>query len=528
MQSETRRLLAILASVAVLSGAEGPIVASGPVRIDSGFISGTSGERWTDVRVFKGVPFAAPPLGALRWRPPQPVSRWGGVRAADRFAASCFQPPRTGFLATIATSQRLGPSSEDCLYLNVWTAAPSGRERRPVMVWFPGGGFTTGGGSALVFDGEAMARKGVVVVTTNYRLGVFGFFAHPQLDRESPTARSGNYGLMDQIAALEWVKRNIGSFGGDPNRVTIFGQSAGSVSVFYQMASPRTKGLFHRAIGESGGGTSGALFGVATKRDDALNAAVKLAQSVGAHSIDDLRAVPAAQLQQHWIGDCIRACGTGPIIDGSIVTDEVLRVFRAGGQHNVPLLVGSNAGEGGANTIPAADYLAQSRSRFEDLFEQYVNLYPAGTEEQAKASQLMYGPDSMAWRMWKWADLHATTSTSKTFLYIFSRGAPPGDPEAGQAHHGAEVPYVFHNLDLFHHQWADSDHELEKIISSYWVNFATSGDPNGAGLPQWPSYTGSGRDRAMILGDTVKVGPSRLDAQKVAFFDAYYARLLSR
>jgi len=499
------------------------IIAAEPetVRTEAGLVSGVPGEHDPGVRVFKAIPFAAPPVGPLRWKAPTPAPHWEGVRRADKFAPSCLQPRRTGFLALIATSQRLGESSEDCLYLNVWTAARSDRDRRPVMVWFPGGGFTTGGASALVFDGEALARKGVIVVTTNYRLGVFGFFTHPELDRESAGRASGNYGLLDQVAALQWVKRNIAAFGGDPDRVTIFGQSAGAVGVFYQMASPLSRGLFHRAIGESGGGTSAATFGVAMKRDDALKAGVMLAESVRAQSLGDLRAIPADQLLQ-------RSSGTGPIIDGTVVSDEVISVFRSGKQQNVPLLVGSNANEGGATTIPADEYLKQSKERFLDLFDRYVTLYPAASEEEARASQLTFAPDSMAWRMWTWADSHMKTGRSKTFIYTFARPAPPGDPEVGRAHHGAEAPYVFHNLDLFGHQWVAWDRQLEDIISSYWINFATFGDPNAPRLPKWPAYMTAHPYQVLILGDKVEVGPSRLNAEKIALFEAYYKQLLSK
>jgi para-nitrobenzyl esterase len=256
------------------------------------------------------------------------------------------------------------------------------------------------------------------------------------------------------------------------------------------------------------------------KRADALQAGVKLGESFGAHTISDLRGIAADQL----LSD---SSGTGPIIDGSVVTDEPIQLFRSGKQHDVPLLVGGNANEGSANTISATEYLKQSRERFVGVFDSFVKLYPGNNDEQAKASQLAFAPDSMAWRMWIWADSHAKTAKSKTFIYTFSRPAPPGDPEAGRAHHGAELPYVFHNTYRFNHQWADRDHELEKLISSYWVNFAVSGDPNGSNLPHWPRYDPSDSERVMILGDRVEFGRSSLDKAKITFFEAYYNQLLT-
>jgi para-nitrobenzyl esterase len=242
-----KTLLALLMATAVLRAA-----VDEPVRLDTCLVSGVPGSN-PEIRVLKGVPFAAPPVGALRWRPPQPAAHWDGARKADQFSSTCLQPPRTGTSLLLPTAKRLGETSEDCLYLNVWTAAKSSLERLPVMVYIHGGGYRDGSGSGLVFDGEALAKKGIVLVTTNYRLGIMGFFAHPELTRESDHRTSGNYGLLDQMAALQWVQKNIVGFGGDRNRVTIFGQSAGSGSVLALMASPLTRGLFQRAIGESGG-----------------------------------------------------------------------------------------------------------------------------------------------------------------------------------------------------------------------------------------------------------------------------------
>lgn len=431
----------LVATAAPLTGA-----VQEPVRLDSGLIAGGPGIDLS-VRVFKGVPFAAPPVGPLRWRPPAPVARWVGVRRADEFPPVCPQPARTGVLAQVATSYRLGPSSEDCLYLNVWTAASSATARLPVMVWLPGGAFTTGGSSGLVFDGESLAKRGVVVVTVNYRVGVMGFLAHPELTSESARRASGNYGLMDQIAALQWIQRNIAAFGGDPTRVTLFGQSAGASSVWYLMASPLAKGLFHRAIGQSAGGTGGLLaLDAPLTRASAEASGLRFMTSLSARSVAELRARPFEELVQK-----AGVASMAPIIDGWLLPEDPRGVFRAGRQNRVPLLVGSNADDGRQRPLTADAYVADSKQRYGALFDAYMRLYPGATTAEANASQDAYPPDARAWRVWSWADLHARSGAS-TFLYYFTRQAPAGAPNQG-AYHGAELYYVFHNLHLYRQEW---------------------------------------------------------------------------
>jgi para-nitrobenzyl esterase len=470
------------------------------------------------VRVFKAIPFAAPPVGALRWRPPQPVSGWTGVRNAKQFAPVCQQPARTGFAAAVGSGVRLGPSSEDCLYLNVWTAATSSGALLPVMVWFPGGGFATGGGSGLVFDGEALARKSIVVVTANYRLGVLGFFAHPELTNESERHVSGDYGLLDQVEVLQWVKRNITAFGGNPGNVTIFGQSAGATSVSYLMASPLAKGLFHRVIGESGGGTGGTFSLDATvKLKEAEQAGLRSAESLGAKSISELRSWRADDLVQ-------RVEGTGPIVDGWFMPADVSAIYRSGKQNDVPLLVGSNADDSdGARAISSDEYIVRSRARYGALFDSYIRFYPGSTQEDIR----FLNGDTQAWRVLTWARQHAKTGRFNAYLYYFARRAPPNSPGGNRAYHGAELYYVFSNLHLFNQDWSEWDWTLENIISSYWVNFAFSGDPNGGMLPHWSPYMATESDRVMTLGDKVEMGRSRLDQAKINLFDAYYDQMLS-
>jgi para-nitrobenzyl esterase len=500
-----KTILALLMAAAVL-----PAAIDEPVRLDAGLVSGVPGSN-PEVRVFKGVPFAAPPVGALRWKPPQPAAHWESVRKADQFSSTCTQPPRTGTSLLLPTAKRLGETSEDCLYLNVWTAAKSSRERLPVMVYIHGGGYRDGSGSALVFDGEALAKKGIVLVTTNYRLGILGFFAHPELTKESDYHASGNYGLMDQMAALQWVQKNIAAFGGDKNRVTIFGQSAGSGSVLALMASPLTKGLFQRAIGESGGPPMGHN----RTRKDAEESGAKLG------TLAELRSKPAAALLANG--------GNGPIADGWFLPEDESAIFRQGKQNDVALMVGSNAEEANVlgRPVPAAQYVEQTKQRYGSIADAYLKFYPAGSEEQAKASQMTILNDSMAWQMRTWAKWQIHTGKAKAYLYYFTRQPPPDAPIKGAAH-DAELYYVFHNLNLYPQQWAEWDRRLEEIISSYWVNFATRGDPNGSGVPRWAAYSESQGDRVMVLGDKVEAGSSRLEKTKLDFLESYYAQQLAQ
>lgn len=466
-----------------------------PVRVDTGLLSGTEG-RDPSIRVFKGIPYAGPPIAERRWEAPMPATAWTGVREAREFPAQCMQPPYPANSIYRSASQ---PNSEDCLYLNVWTASKKPNERRPVMVWIHGGGLTRGSGSTTAYDGEAFAKKGVVLVTINYRLGVFGFLAHPELTKESDRNASGNYGLLDQIAALEWVKRNINAFGGDPDRVTIFGESAGSWSVNYLMATPLAKGLFHRAIGESGG-----TFGIMRTLAEAEAIGTKFASGAGADSIAALRAKPADEVLS-----AAPAANFSPNVDGWMLKEDVYTIFASGKQSDVPLLLGSNADEGTSlapwpATSTAATFVSQARKRFGADADAFLKLYPASTDEEAKSSHYASFRDmSFGWQMRTWARLQTKTGKSKAYLYYFSRRPPGPMSDRLGAYHAAEVPYVFDTLDLLKRPCEDADHKLADQISAYWVNFATTGNPNGKGLVDWPVYTASS-DTALELGDSVK------------------------
>jgi para-nitrobenzyl esterase len=478
------------------------------VQLDSGLISGVDG-------VFRGIPYAAPPVGNLRWREPQPVAHWDGVRKADQFGAICMQPAPRG--ATSAPNM-----SEDCLFLNVWTAASSASDRRPVMVWIHPGGYQTGSGSTPGYDGEALAKKGVVLVTINYRLGVFGFFSHPELTKESEHHASGNYALMDQAAALGWVQKNIAAFGGDPQRVTVFGDSAGSSSIANLMGSPRVKGLFQRAVGESGAWMGLSLTPARTLAE-AEQAGVKIAEGLQAPTLEALRAKPAEDLLK-------AGRAGGPVVDGWFLPEDVGTVFAGHKQNDVPLLVGSNQDEGTFFLQPttAGKFIERSRMRYGDQADAFLKLYPAGTDEEANASQLAAFRDELAFVMRVWVRAQTKIGQSKAFLYYFTHQPPPpvGATSRGGfgsgATHGSEAQYIFGNL-LAPRAWTDLDHRVSEMLSSYWVNFAMNGDPNGKGLQKWPAFDDRNSDRPMVLGDQAAIGPAPNGAQ-LAFFESVYEK----
>jgi para-nitrobenzyl esterase len=455
-----------------------------PVRVEQGQLSGVQG---TDpsVRVYKGIPFAAPPVGDLRWRAPKPAADWPGVRKADQFSATCMQTPYAeGSLYRSAPQ----PVSEDCLYLNIWTAAKSASEKRPVMVWIHGGAFTRGSGSTPTYNGENFAKKGVVLVTINYRLGIFGFFAHPELTAESEHHSSGDYGILDEIAALQWVQKNIAAFGGDPKNVTIFGESAGSWAVNVLVASPLTKGLFQRAIGESGGN-----FNVMTKLADLEKSGAR------AGTIQDLRAKSADDVLKMTGGFSVN-------VDGWLLPTDVMTIFEKGQQNDVPVLMGSNADEGTAFMPPKTTltaFQATAKQRFGDHADQMLKIYPATSDDEAwKASAALMRDTTFGLQMRTWARMQTKTGKSHAYLYYFSR-VPPGPlSQHYGAFHASEISYVFGTGDLGRRNWQEYDRKLSDVMSSYWVNFATTGDPNGKGLPVWPVYDEK-KDLAMGLGDEI-------------------------
>lgn len=497
----------------ILGFAAMAVTASPPaIRIDGGLISGTTGSN-PDIHVYKGVPYAAPPLANLRWRPPQAVVPWDGVRHTDQYSPSCMQPERPRDSVFFPGYE---PDSEDCLYLNVWTPAKSANDRLPVMVWIHGGGFRFVSGSEKFFNGEKLAAKGVIVVTFNYRLGAFGFLAHPELSKESEHHTSGNYGLLDQIAALKWVQKNISAFGGDPKRVTIFGQSAGANSVCYLLASPLAKGLYIHAIGESVVGCFGPSAEV-SKLDTAEKAGAKFLSAANAQSIDDLRRKPASDLLKITGDFPFR-----PLIDGYVLPSDPYSVFTRGEENQVPILAGSNADEGtllGKPPASAAAFSEQARLQYGDRAHSFLNLFPANSDEQAVESNYLLWRDQVAVQARTLADLMTRNGKVKAYRYYFSRKPPiPNGMFREQARHdlgafhSAEIEYVFENLDTRPYKWTDIDRKLSDEMSSYWVKFAKTGNPNAPGLPNWPAADAE-HDVLVEFGDTTQV---RHDFDKAA------------
>jgi para-nitrobenzyl esterase len=471
-------LLAVIASMAVAAIPE-------PVRLDSGMVSGVATSK-PGIRAFKGIPFAAPPVGSLRWRAPHAVAHWDGVRSANHMSAACPQ-----------NSTRPLVTNEDCLHLNVWTPAASAGAGLPVMVWIPGGGWRGGSAAMAAGNEESLAGKGVVVVTLNYRLGALGFLSYPELTKESGRNASGNYGLLDQIAALQWVQRNIAGFGGDPKKVTIFGTSAGGYAVSFLMASPLAKGLFRSAIGECGGAFDGSQLMSAAEQDGA-----KFAQALGVKTLAEMRAKTAPEVLK--AGGIFR-----PVVDGYFLPSDVYSIFSQGKQNDVPVLTGSNSDE--ATILPpppnSQAFQGEVRRLFGDMTEGFLKLYPAATDQQAVQSFLRSRRDQTASSHWAWAKLETKTGTHKAYLYYFAHppAYPPGTPNRG-ASHAVETRYVWDNLTPPDWPWTDLDRKLAKVMSSYWVNFATNGDPNGKGLPVWRAYS-EPNPQVMYFGDEGEMEP---------------------
>ncbi|MFE2431038.1 carboxylesterase/lipase family protein [Streptomyces sp. NPDC059373] len=456
------------------------------------------------VAVFRGIPFAAPPVGELRWRPPRRAAAWDGERRATDFSPAPLQPqpPSDSIMyhANFADRRAL-VMSEDCLYLNVWTPEPSPSAGLPVMVWIHGGGNRYGHGSQSIHDGRSMAARGLVVVTLNHRLGALGFLAHPELAGENRLGASGNYGLLDIVAALTWVQENIAAFGGDPARVTIAGNSAGAAHICHLMASQEARPLFRAAIGQSASGI-GRAEGRLPDQAGAQKQGLGWAGEFGGRDLAGLRRVSGVELvlKGHF----------GPVTDGRVLTEATDNVFDSGRQYPVPLLVGSNLDEGsvyaradGVRNLPAGPG--------------FDALYPAGDADLARHSARRFtGESRFVHPVWRWARTHRTTTGAATWMYRFARtpplppgldlAAPPDGLPGYGVHHTAELPYVLDNLDQRPWPWQDTDRELATTMADAWSRFVVSGDPNGGTTPHWPVFSGADDAPVMVFGDTVETG----------------------
>ena len=484
------------------------------VRIESGRIREAPVATESQVRVFRGVPFARPPVGKLRWKPPLPAERWLGVRDCTEFGPSCPQP------SARIIPEIQGDRSEDCLYLNVWTAGKAG-DKRPVMVWIHGGGFSIGGGAQRTYDGRQFAESGAVLVTFNYRLGPFGFMAHPALSAESAKGASGNYGLMDQIAALKWVRRNIAAFGGNPRNVTIFGESAGGVSVGCLLASPLAKGLFHRAIMQSGvAEIDTPLRGGAGREPSAESVGVKIAGQLGVDDPASDSARTAAALRGKSADELLAAAdprvglfGKGqklwPVIDGYVLPQPTAEVFAAGRHNDVPVMLGSNADEGTLflRQLPvqrSAGYGLVARLLFGQDAKRVLAMFPAESDDQVKPALARLITASAFVAPTRRTARRLGSQKSPVWLYHFTRVSPGARQRQIGATHGIDIFYVFKTLPPGN--WTDeADVAVSDAMHATWLRFATSGDPNGPGLPDWPAYTADA-DAHMEFGDKLTTG----------------------
>lgn len=485
--------------------------------IEGGLIEGTTNANG-DIQIFKGIPFAAPPVGDLRWKAPQPVEAWEGVKKCDRFGPSPMQAPPHPFM--FWSSEFLIPEepiSEDCLYLNVWSGAKAADEARPVLVYIYGGGFRSGGAGCPIYDGEAMAKKGVVFVSINYRVGIFGFLAHPELSQEAEYKSSGNYALLDMIAALDWVQKNIAAFGGNPNNVTIAGQSAGAFGVNFLTASPVAKGLFHRAIAQSGGSFYSNPSRPGLDLKSAEQQGVDFAKALDCQSLAELRAKSADSIQQAQGGLAF------PIIDGYLLPKSVYDIYANGEQNDVPLLIGWNQDDiVFMQSKEVEAFRKQIEERFGDLAADFFAAYPAGTAKEAAQSQLDMGRDEIfGIQVYTWAKLQSQTGKSPAFVYNFNRQVPAHTPDSQfGAFHSGEIVYAYDNLHTLDRPWEEVDETIADKMSDYWSNFAKKGNPNGKGLVLWEPFD-PGNEKVMILDKTLE--SKALPSQKqIMFWERYF------
>ncbi|MFV5687234.1 carboxylesterase/lipase family protein [Flavobacterium sp. ZT3R25] len=498
----------------------------------------------TNIQSFKGIPFAQPPVGNLRWKAPQALMNWPGIKQTKKFGPRAIQSYIFGDMGF-----RSDGTSEDCLYLNVWSPAKSANEKLPVLVYFYGGGFAAGDGSENRYDGENMAKKGIVTLTVNYRLGIWGFFSHPELTKESPNHASGNYGLLDQNAALKWVRANISKFGGDSKRVTIAGESAGSISVSAQMASPLSKGLIAGAIGKSGGSIFPTLSPVPLA--EAEKTGVEFAKKIGASSLKDLRAMSTFELYQKSLGTSLGVFKT--TIDGYFLPKSVLEIFEAKQQAMIPLLLGWNSEEMTYRALTMGkdlnneSYIQKIKELYGNKADEILKLYPVGTPEVTEQSATdLAGDRFIAYSTWKWFDLHRKNSTQPVYRYYYVHPRPelrdneleaalaggvikkdkhtPKAPIPKGAVHSAEIEYAMGNLaSNTNYAWTDDDYKVSDTMMNFFANFIKTGNPNGEKLPVWPIAKNEENPEIMVIDVNSKSKKAENDTRYL-FLEKEYSK----
>lgn len=510
--------------------------------VQNGIIEGNYDTK-TGIQTYFGVPFAKPPVGNLRWKAPQPVENWKGVKQTKKFSARPMQTVVFGDM-----NSRSDGVSEDCLYLNVWTPAKRNTKGLPVLVYFYGGGFVAGDASEPRYDGEAMAKKGIVVVTANHRLNIFGFFAHPELSAEASYKASGNYGLLDQHATLEWVKKNIAAFGGDPSKVTIAGESAGSISVSAQMSSPLSKGLIAGAIGESGAGINPTLAPVPLA--EAEKTGLEFAKNAGFPTLAQLRALSSREVYE--IYNESKRFGFPTVIDGYFYPKTIPQIFNAKQQAQVPLLLGWNSAEipGGAfmygQPNKEENFISRVKQEYPKDFEEVLKLYPHGSEREVELSATALASDRfISYSTWKWFDLHRNNSSQPVYRYLYSKLRPPLSdnnlaaglaggtvkkdpnapkaPEAVGAPHACEIEYAMGNLHLIKEfAWTPDDYKVSETMFNFFANFIKTGNPNGTGLPEWPSAKPGDKNPPVMIINTESKAIATKDDARYEFLDKAY------
>jgi para-nitrobenzyl esterase len=495
-----------------------------PVKVEGGLVSGVPGND-SSIMTFKSIPFAAPPVGNLRWRAPQPVVAWKGLHATDKYPPSCIQDIPTSNPPWTYEFMPHNEIGEDCLYLNVFTAAATASEKRPVFVYIYGGGFRQGGTAVPIYDGEGLAKRGLVVVTINYRVGVMGFLAHPELTKESGHQSSGNYALLDQIAALQWIQRNVAKFGGDPGNVTIAGQSAGGAAVHDLTASPLARGLFQRAIVQSGGSTiaRAGMGGGIQSLADAEKDGEKFAESKAAHSLAELRAMS-------W-QDLLKPNSSpqnnprfAPIADGYVMPAPFMTVIAEGKQNDVVTLTGSALGElggisGPQEPVTLSEFQARAHQRFGNASDEFLKLYPAATDQEAQTAQKQSAIDQALVAQYLWARVRSKTAKTKVYEYLWDHTLPGPDSAKYGAFHSSDLLYTLNNLNTSDRPFTDQDRKIAAMMSNYWANFIATGNPNGKGLPFWPAV--DEKPAVMELGDKTAAIPLADNPAKVLFFERF-------